>query len=420
MYQIYILVIHLLLPIVVIRHILLGITNRGYRRGWRERFGFVRSVKTVKKIIWIHAVSVGEVQASRPLVEYLQGAYPQYAILMTTVTPGGAEAVNRIYYGTVTHRYLPYDVPYCVDRFLRVIQPSVLLVMETEIWPVLYFSCHDLSIPIALINARLSIKSLSGYRLVSGLTRLTLGKVTVLAAQTQADAERFISLGAEPGRVSVTGSLKFDVTMPGSVNEEAESVKQVIGKRPVWIAASTHEGEEEMVLESMSAIIREIPDCLLIIAPRHPERSQRIYKLCRNRGFDTCMYSDPDRDMGRCQIFILDTLGQLPCYYAVSDIAFVGGSFVKIGGHNLIEPASLGLPVISGRHVFNFQHVSSLLEDVNALRIVADTRELADMVVNLLKDNEQRQLMGERGREAVLAHQGKINKLTGLLEGIIP
>ena len=420
MYQIYILAIYIFLPFAVARLFLAGIKNPQYQKGWRQRFGIGVGLNTNNQLIWLHAVSVGEVNAARPLVEYLQNQYPDYELLITTVTPTGLNAVKKNFNDKVTHRYLPYDIPVCVNKFINTIRPSLLLVMETEIWPVLYSSCNEKKIPIALINARMSEKSFKQYKLLSGLCRTTLSYISILAAQSQTDAERFISLGADSERVSITGNLKFDIKLPINVVDEAEQIKRSFGLRPILIAASTHEGEEEIILNAMASIHRSYPDCLLIIAPRHPDRASQIIRLCDKIPLKTVSYSDSGQDLKDVQVFILDTLGHLPAYYAAADIAFVGGSLVPVGGHNLVEPASLGLPVISGKYLFNFREVRELLYEADAMLEITNADELIKSVIELFHHPELRQKMGERAKTVVDANRGNIDKLVELLEKIIP
>jgi 3-deoxy-D-manno-octulosonic-acid transferase len=420
MYPIYLFLIHLLVPFAELRLFLLTIRNPQYRTDWRQRFGIVPGIKNRNKLIWIHAVSVGEVNAAKPLVDYFQNHYQNYDLLITTVTAGGADAVKKNFSGEVSHRYLPYDIPICVNRFLGSIKPCLLVIMETEIWPTLYYSCHIRNIPLALVNARLSEKSLKGYRLVSGFCRTTLGYINILAAQSQIDADRFVSLGVDNKNIFVTGNLKFDVSIPSSVVQEAELIKLRFGNRPVLITASTHKGEEEIIINAMAIIIKIIPDCLLIIAPRHPARAVKIKQLCEKNLFKTTCYTDNAIDLDPIQVIILDTLGILLSYYAAADIALVGGSLVPLGGHNLLEPAALGLPILSGKYLFNFKETGELLNDADALLMVSNAEELSSTVIRLFEDSELRQNMGARAKAVVNSNQGNINRLTKILDAVIP
>jgi len=422
MYFAYSLVLYLLVPLVLIRLYFRSWKIPAYIDRWPERFGFILALPSSQDVIWIHAVSVGEVQASRPLVEYLQKHYPDRQILLSTTTPTGTTTVAQVYADTVSHRYFPYDLPITVARFLRIIQPKVLLVLETEIWPNLYRQCRQQNIPVVLINARLSEKSMKGYRLFSALTRSTLEQIAIIATQSSEYADRFIQLGAPAQNVQITGNIKFDIRIPHSVREQGEVVRRYFSSnRPVWIAASTHEREDEIILEAFQIVQKKQPNCLLVLVPRHPERFPIVRELCINQGYTTACYTDvPEKYSARTQVFLLDVLGQLPIYYAAADVAFVGGSLVPAGGHNMLEPAFLGLPIITGEYLFNFNEVANLLSKADALYKVNDASSLADQVLELLGDANLRFAVGERAKSVVIENQGSINKIVKLLEQVIP
>ena len=419
MYQIYILAVYLLLPLALLRLYVLGFRQPGYRLRWRERLGRYAFPGSYRDTIWIHAVSLGEVHAARPIVAYLNRKYPRDKLLITTVTPSGARAVEHLYADTAIHHYLPYDLPGPVRRFLKHFKPRICLIMETEIWPCLYRSCEKQNIPVALINARLSGKSMKGYRLLKSLSRDTLRRVSVIAAQSGADAERFRQLGALKDRVFNCGNIKFDMEPPRSIHERADAIRFLYSQRRILIAASTHEGEDEIVLDAFTVIRKTYPGCLLIIAPRHPERSASIADLCRGRGYSFTMYSDELTQSKNEDIMILDTIGQLQSYYAAADVSFVGGSLVATGGHNMLEPAALGVPVISGEYLFNFAEVSRLLEQAGALIKVKNADELAQSVVSLFQDNDRRTKMGEMAKSVVAKNRGSTEKIVKLIEEIL-
>jgi 3-deoxy-D-manno-octulosonic-acid transferase len=398
----------------------ISIYRTEYRSRLMERFGLLAKLQSKSKRIWIHAVSVGEVYTSKPLVEFIQHTYPHYQIIITTVTPTGADTVRKIFAESVLHRYLPFDVPICVNKFLQAINPQLLIVFETEIWPVLYTECGNNKIPIALVNARLSDKSYSGYRLLSSLTCQTLSHVTVIAAQSKTDANKFISLGVNQDKVFDTGNLKFDVTMPDNAHETGRSIKRNFENRPIIVAASTHAGEEEILLDALIQIKLLISDCLLIIAPRHPNRTLQICKLCNAASLSVIRYSDNKRKMDNCDVFILDTLGQLPGYYAAADIAFVGGSLVPIGGHNMLEPAAYGLAIISGEYLSNFQDVAELLYRDKALIKITNAKQLSATIKNLFENTELRQGMGVRAKAVLEKNKGTIHKIVKLINGMMP
>ncbi len=417
MRYLYTIIIYLLAPLVLLRLFFLGSKNPAYRQRWKERFGFLSWDKVDKPVIWIHAVSVGEVNAAMPIINNLLEEYTNHILLITTVTPTGAITVEKQFADDVIHRYLPYDLPYSVNRFLRVVQPSLLITMETEIWPNLYQSCENLKIPILIINARLSQRSAKGYRLVSKLMQETLSLVDIVAAQTSKDAERFISFGAAKDKVVVTGNLKFDINVPPSIKEQAQSLKRYFSvNRPVWIAASTHDGEDEIILNAHIKLLKAYPDAILIIAPRHPERSDKIASLCKNLQLNFVKRSDHKTFTTEHAIYLLDTLGELQLHYAASQVAFVGGSLVAKGGQNMMEPASLGLPIITGPYTFNFTEITELLSAGDALIRVSDEQQLMQEVCTLLGDANERHHRGEIGREVIESNKGNIDRLMKLIK----
>ncbi|MEJ2761459.1 MAG: lipid IV(A) 3-deoxy-D-manno-octulosonic acid transferase [Gammaproteobacteria bacterium] len=421
MYFLYSLILYLSVPLVLLRLLWLGRRNPAYLHRWRERFGYCRPPAKDCPVIWIHAVSVGEAQAAQPLAAQLFREYPDHQLLFSTVTPTGARRVEQLFHGGVEHRYFPYDLPGAVGRFLARIKPVLVIVMETEIWPNLYRRCRRRGIPVVLVNARLSERSWRGYRRFLPLAAATLRCLSLIAAQSRADADRFLSLGAAPESVKVTGNLKFDVKQPHSVTEAGEVMRRFFSvNRPVWIAASTHEGEEAAVLDAFSRVLEKHGDCLLILAPRHPERAPGVTELARRHGFQPIRHSDNGGYSVGTRVYVLDTLGELPVFYAASDVSFVGGSLVPAGGHNLLEPAALGIPVISGPHLFNFAEAADLLAGAGALYRVSTAVELASRVDCLLKDANLRHGMGEKGRQAVLASQGTLHRLLDSLQPVIP
>lgn len=416
--KIYSFILYLLVPFVLLRLFWLGFKNQNYRHRWKERFGFSDKVTAHNKIICLHAVSVGEVQASKPLVDNLLEKYSNYKILITTMTPTGADSVKQCFGETVQHLYLPYDLPVAVRNFIFMIKPSMLIVMETELWPNLFYYFRKNNIPIIIINARMSEKSAKSYKRLSSLTRSTLINISLIIAQGERDAERFIALGAAENKVKITGNLKYDIHFPHSVAKQAQDLRKYFSiNRSVWIAASTHEGEEKIILNAFNKVLKQHPECLLVIVPRHPERSASVRSLCTKQKFKVQLKSDNKKCDGKVKVFILDTLGELPMYYAAADVAFVGGSLTKIGGHNMLEPASLGLPVIMGSYVFNFQEISQLLLNKGAAWKVANADELSNRVSDLLGNANLRHSIGERGRNVVLENRGNLEKIMELIQG---
>ncbi len=413
--RLYTLILCMLMPVVLGRLIWRGWRNREYWRRWGERFGRFSSPE-MNSPIWIHAVSVGEVRAAQPLVREIKQRWPAIPLLVTTTTPTGSEQVKALFGESVLHTYLPYDLPGPVKRFLDGAQPRLALIMETELWPNLFHGCASRKIPIIIANARLSARSLRGYRRVSSLIRETLRSIYLVAAQGEQDAERFRQLGMEADRIRVTGSMKFDQPLPEGLQKHAGELRRRLGeKRMLWIAASTHQGEEEQILEAFRQVRREHPDCLLMLVPRHPERFGRVAELCSRAGFRVVRRSSGrpcDQDV---DIFLGDTMGELMLFYAASDVAFVGGSLVPTGGHNMLEPAALGKPVIAGPHLFNFTEIAAAMERAGALCRVVDGTGLAEVTSRLLSSPEERAGMGEAGRRLVQQNRGALQRVLDLV-----
>lgn len=420
MHLIYSLITYLLLPLIILRLGWLIFRNPDYRIRWSERFGVVPWRETGPRLIWIHAVSVGEVQAAVPLINRLLDTYHDDRLLVTTMTPTGAHTVQQRFGSAVLHRYMPYDLPFAVKRFIKRLQPAILIVMETEIWPNLFRHCRRQGIPVLLVNARVSARSAAGYARFPTLIQSTLTDVSLVAAQGEADAERLRALGADPGKTVVIGNLKFDIRIPHSVNEQAQVLRRMLSvNRPIWIAASTHEGEEKLVLDAFESVLSSHPDCLLLLAPRHPERFERVAELCRRSRFSLVRHSHQKPVDANTRIYLVDTLGDLPVCYAAADIAFVGGSLMPVGGHNMLEPASLGLPIITGPHFFNCLEIADILRNGGAAWVVEDAQQLAERVVALIDDPNLRYKAGECGRAVVARNCGGVDELMGLLDGYL-
>lgn len=398
--------------------LLRGIAKRSYRNKIGQRLGV--GYPQLDGCIWIHAVSVGEVQAAAPLIREIARRFPRHKLLVTTVTPTGAARVEALFGDTVTHSYIPFEMPVAVDRFFAAVNPELALVMETEIWPNLFRACGVRDIPLILVSARISPRSVGGYRRFLPLFRETLSHGIIIAAQSEADAQRFRSLGASPIRTWVTGSIKFDIELPTGLAENGLQFRaQMFGSRPVWIAASTHDKEEQLVLAAHRRVREHFPDALLALVPRHPERFSEVRALVTKSGFSCVARTDGQACNATTEVFLGDTMGELPLFYAASDVAFVGGSLVNVGGHNLLEPAALGLPVVSGPHVFNAQEIADMFSELGACRIVNTDRELADTVIELLGDEVLARELGERGREILQQNRGALARLLGLLEPLL-
>ena len=409
----YTLLMYLVTPIILYRLAFRGLRNRDYFWRWRERFGFF-SCPEMQDTIWVHAVSVGEFNAAVPLIEALIKRFPERPMVVTTITPTGSARVQSVLGKRVFHVYLPYDLPGSVRRFLVRTKPKLAVVMETEIWPNLYLSCSARKIPILIANARLSERSLRGYGPAKALAGHCVRAAAWIAAQSKVDAERFLRLGAEPARLELVGNIKFDMKLPPGINQIGIDLRSGWGaNRPVWVAASTHEGEESAVLEAHALVLRQFPDALLIFVPRHPERFKLVTTLCRSIGFRTSTRSENQTPEGSTQCFVLDSMGELVNFFAASDVAFVGGSLSDIGGHNMLEPAGLGIPVIVGPYTYNFEEIADrMIGDGAAVRVTSGA-ELGSALCKILKYSATRNAMGEAGLRVVVSERGALERLLG-------
>ena len=413
----YTLLLHLGLPLVAIRLLLRARKAPAYARRAGERFA-VGLPALRPGGIWVHAVSVGESIAAAPMIRALMARHPDLPITVTCMTPTGSERIRAMFGDQVQHCYLPYDLPWAAARFLDRVRPKLAVVMETELWPNHIHQCARRGIPVVLANARLSERSARGYARFARLTAPMLAELDWLAVQTETEAERFRQLGARPERVSVTGSIKFDLHIDASLTARAAEQRAQWGAdaRPVWIAASTHGGEDEVILIAHRKLLERHPDALLILVPRHPERFRDVFELCRQQGFATARRSGNEAVGAEHQVLLGDTMGELLFLYALADVAFVGGSLVANGGHNLLEPAALGKPVLSGPHLFNFLEISQQLAAAGALREIDDAAGLALAVATLLGDSEQAQTMRDGGLRVLRANQGALERLLDGLE----
>ena len=416
----YTLLFHLGLPLVALRLFLRSRKAPAYARRVGERFAL--GLPALKPGgIWVHAVSVGESIAAAPMIRALMQRHPGLPITVTCMTPTGSERIRAMFGDQVQHCYLPYDVPWAAARFLDRARPVLGVIMETELWPNHIHQCATRGIPVALANARLSERSARGYARFAGLTRPMLEEMSWIAVQTEAEAERFRQLGAHPDCVSVTGSIKFDLTIDPELLARADELRAQwqAQQRPVWIAASTHAGEDEIILAAHRQLLEKHPQALLILVPRHPERFSPMFELCTRERFRTRRRSIGEQVTADTQVLLGDTMGELLFLYALADIAFVGGSLVATGGHNPLEPAALALPVLMGPHVFNFLEISAMLREAGALQQVDDTDGLAGAVRRLVELPQDAQRMGEAGRAVMQANQGALQRLLDGLSALI-
>ncbi|MGH8568109.1 MAG: lipid IV(A) 3-deoxy-D-manno-octulosonic acid transferase [Gammaproteobacteria bacterium] len=416
MRRLYTLCFYLATPFLFLRLAWLGARHPGYRRAWPERLGYIQLADRGRPRLWIHAVSVGEAQAAAVLVRAIAVRFPHLQVVMTTTTPTGAECVARELGDTVRRFFFPFDLPVAMRRFLGKVLPVAVVIMETELWPNLLAECRRQGIPVLLANARLSPRSYLGYQRIPGVTRTLIRNVQRIAAQSSEDAGRFVALGADPARVSDVGNIKFDAEVPAGLLAEGTSLRREIGReRPVWIAGSTHEGEEALVLSAHTLVKDRHPQALLVLAPRHPQRFGRVHDLCKQYGFETARRSRGEGCTAETEALLLDTMGDLAVFYGASDVAFVGGSLVGIGGHNPLEAARLAVPVVTGPHIANFATIYRALIGAGAAWITEDPNVLATRVSELLSAPEVRREAGERGRQVVLAHRGAVECILAIL-----
>jgi 3-deoxy-D-manno-octulosonic-acid transferase len=404
----YTLVVYLFVPLALLRLWWRGRQNPAYRQRWKERFGYVTPLST--RPVWVHAVSVGESIAAIPLIKKLIAE--KYPVVVTSMTITGGERIQATFGSQVTHYYIPYDVPGAVKRFFKRVNPRLGIIMETEIWPNLYARAARIKLPLLLVNARLSPDSFKHYGYFLSLFTPALNCLTHIDAQTQMDADRYKALGADPSCVSVMGNIKFDIEVPEKAYIDGKQLREAMSDRPVWIAASTHAGEEEMVLESFAQIREKIPNALLVLVPRHPERFDSVAELIQNRGFSVCRRSAKESaPLATVDVFLGDTMGELLSFYAASDVAFVGGSFMPIGGHNVLEPAALSVPSITGPHTFNFVEIMQLMLNAGGCIQLSGPELLADTVSDLLSDPIKRKKMGEAAYQTVVSNRGAFGRL---------
>jgi 3-deoxy-D-manno-octulosonic-acid transferase len=415
----YLLAVYLTAPIISTVLLWRGVRERSYWHNFSQRFGF--GPRSTPHGVWLHAVSVGEVQACAPLVVALARRHPQLPLTVTTFTPTGAARARALIGHLATVRYVPFDLPGAVRRFLGRVEPRLAIIFETELWPNLYRECRRRRVPLVLASARLSERSLGRYRRLGALFTDAVSTARIVAAQAEGDAARFRALGAAPDSTHVTGNLKFDFELPEGLAERGRRLRaQYAPGRPMWVAGSTHEGEEAAVLEAQRQVRASHADALVAIAPRHPARFAQVAQQLAQAGVAFERRSDGgDAHDSGAEVLLLDSLGELLEFYAAGDVAFVGGSLVPIGGHNLLEPAALGVPALTGPHNFNGPEVAQLLISRGAARMVHNPRELGAAVSSLLADPGERERMGALGRGSVEASRGALGRLLELIEPLL-
>lgn len=410
---------YLLAPVTVYHLIWRGFRQPAYFQRWAERYAMYKDPPR-EGVLWVHAVSVGEVNAAVPLVNALRREYPRHRVLVTSITPTGSARVRAIWGDAVDHVYLPYDLPGAVGRFIAHFRPHVALILETELWPNLLFGCRDAGIPAYVVNARLSQRSLRGYRVLRPLLARALRTLRGVLAQSRHDGTRFAALGAPADAVHVTGNLKYDIAIGEGWPAFAAAFAGRSGGRPAWIAASTHVEEEAAVLALHARLRARWPALLLLWAPRHPERFKPVMQQAVDAGWRVATRQLTHWPDASDAVFVIDTLGELMPFYACADVAFVGGSLQDVGGHNLLEPAAVGTAVVSGPHLHNFADIAAQMQRAGALRVGADAGEVGDELEDLLGDAAARAAMVEAGRAMVEAGRGALGRTLARIAPDLP
>ena len=422
MRQLYTALLFLSLPLLMARLWWRGRRLPSYRKRWGERLGFhVPAIELGRPLIWIHAVSVGEVVVASQLIRRLRASYPQHQLFVTTSTPTGSERLLSEFGDSVLHMYLPWDLQGPLRRVLDRVRPQLILLIETELWPNLLAQAKDRKIPVVLINGRLSAKSARRYSLVPSLRRTMLEQLTLVIAQAKHDAQRFRALGVPRDQISVSGNIKFDQQLPSSVLTAAESIRAdwSAATRPIVVAASTHDQEEQQVLLAFRRIKVKHPDTLLCIVPRHPDRFETVRCMIEADGWRYTQRSVTTAIDADTDVVLADTMGELVTLLGAADVAFIGCSLVPTGGHNMLEAAQWGVAVVTGPHLFNFAAVKTLLLQARALLIADDPDDLGLIVSDLLASAGQRRAMGQRGQEAVERQRGALDRVMEALESLL-
>ena len=409
---IYTLLLYLSLPIAILKLIAKERKSPFRKAKLKNQLGFV--TKTSGKVIWVHCVSVGEFNAARPLIDQILDIYPEHKLAITTTTITGAEAVRNHYQDRVIHYFFPFDLPFIVGPFVNKINPVACILLETEIWPNLINNLNKKAIPVMLINARLSERSLNKYQKFSSkLVQKTINQLTLIGSQNDPSSERFLSLGALPDKVVTVGNLKFDSNEKDNPNT-TQSLQQMIGQRRVVVFASTREGEEKKIIQSY-VNLKDKFDALLIIVPRHPERFDEVFNLIVDSGLKVKRRSDGLGCDESIQVLLGDSMGELLSYYSVCDIAFIGGSLIDTGGQNMLEAAAVSKPILFGPSVFNFEKIAQLFLEKDAAIQVGDADDLMKTISALLLDDTKRQKLGENAKNSFEKNRGAVGRLMKLI-----
>ncbi|OXX53582.1 3-deoxy-D-manno-octulosonic acid transferase [Vibrio sp. V12_P9A6T4] len=388
---------------------------------WKEHFGFTPPLETNKSPIWIHAVSVGETLSVSPLIKKLKSQYPDQPIVITTTTPTGAEQAAKLQ-GIAEHRYMPFDFSFAISGFLNAIKPSQLLIMETELWPNTLHTVARSGIPITVINARLSERSCQRYAKVQPIFNMLAKNLTRVLCQYPDDAQRFMRLGVAKEKIFVTGSIKFDIDIDQTTIQKGQQLRSDLGRnRPVWIAASTHQGEDEQVLAAHAEVLKELPNALLILVPRHPERFNAVFELCKTQ-FISVRRTETESELDpEVQVYLGDTMGEMLVLMGAADICFMGGSLLgdKVGGHNMLEPAALGKPVLTGPSYYNFTDITEQLIKAEGLEVVTTAKAISKSISQAFNDKNVLHSKSQSTRLVIDKNRGSLANTISAIELII-
>ncbi|MCU8039420.1 lipid IV(A) 3-deoxy-D-manno-octulosonic acid transferase [Shewanella sp. SM69] len=402
-------ILYLLSPLLIVYLAFRAIKSPDYRGRWGERFGLTRLKSTD---VLVHSVSMGETLAAIPLIRLIMQSHPELSITVTTTSPTGSAQVRKAFGDSVQHCYLPFDLPWCVGRFLRQVSPKSCIIMETELWPNLVAIAAKRGVRLMLANARLSAKSAAQYAKRPKLSRPMLQRLDVIAVQTRVEAQRFIELGVSPDRVTVCGSLKFDLSITPERLANAKLLRQAWGREtsPIWVAGSVHPGEFDAMLTAHRQLLAQWPDALLIIAPRHPEQFSAVAEFVASQGFESVRRSGNFPVAATTQVLVGDTMGELLTFYGAADQAFVGGTLINNGGHNPLEPVAMGVPVMVGPNHWDFAQITQMLADAGGLRVVASADELAANLIEYFAKPELRLQAVNAGLAVVEANRGALQR----------
>lgn len=425
----YTLLFTLAIPFILIRLWLKGRKNPLYRQRWIERFGFIHQQDCGKQNIWLHAVSVGEVEASTPLIKQLLETSPDCHLILTTTTATGAQTALNKFAGQIkaeqlSHHFFPYDLPCIHRRFLTRSSATMVIIMETEIWPNLLNVCMQKSIPIILANARMAQRSCARYQRFPHFVKRVFNQFSAIAVQTELDQQRFLELGVRDFKVHLTGNLKCDHIGGSGLTEGAKRFRSFLGEqRPIWVAGSTHEGEETILLDAHRQLLNEIPGALLVLVPRHPERFSDVYALCKKQNLSVQRHSDfqnfNERLTDKTSIYLIDTMGELLNAYAASDIAFVAGTLTPIGGHNILEPAQFAKPILVGPETFKIEQLMQIFKQQKAIIEISDSNAIAATIQTLINEPKTALDLGLKAQQILRANQGATQKHMDVIKRIL-